>query len=224
MIRVTGSDSLLMSSMITNTDEDTQELSDLLFNKADLSTSSSNTTSANSAKYTAVKTVATDLKNVISGLSSTDISAIFAEAEKDKDADTSSVTDQVKDFVSKYNTLTKQLTALGDDKSKAYLADLSSIVDKSADALKAIGIEENSDGTLSIDTEKLAAADATSLTSLFQGDSSFAGLVGEKSVYIGASAAANQYLAGTSNYSSSGSTTDYAQLSSLIGSYMDSLS
>ena len=93
-----------------------------------------------------------------------------------------------------------------------------------SEALQKVGITVDSNGKLVIDEETLKNADKKELKDLFQGENSVAGKVADKSIYIGANAAADQYVDSCANYTAGGTSAEYVQMANLIGSYLDSLS
>lgn len=223
MIRVTGSNSLLMSSLNTDTENNTK-VAELLEKTSgtDKTQESHKTNGVNSSKYNAVKTSASELKTLASKLTSEDAESIFAVAEETSDK--TGVTDTIEDFVKKYNALMNSLDDLGTTKSDNYRTELKSIIASKSDELKKIGITSNADGTLQVDSDTLNKAELADLKALFQGTSSIASKILEKSVYIGANATADQYVDSCSNYNAGGTAADYAQMVNMIGSYLDSMS
>lgn len=218
MIRVTGGNSLMMSSLNTETDNE------VLFNAMHKETEVSGTskTLENRAKeYSEVKDAATELQSVAAYLSGMGDELLTQLLEN---GDRSELNDKLKTFVSGYNNLLDQLEGLDTDKADRYADQLKSIMTGQSELLSEVGITANDKGALSVDEEKLSQADAESLKKLLTGSESVAGQVAERSMYIGANAVADQYVDACSNYTASGTAADYAQMVNMIGSYLDSLS
>ena len=122
------------------------------------------------------------------------------------------------------NNLLNELEKIGNSATQGYEKELQNIVSGSSTSLESLGITIGKDGTLSVDEDTLSKAKLDDLKKLFNGDSSLTASIGEKSMYIGASAVANSYLSSygaSGNYSSTG--VDYSQLVSMVGSYLDSI-
>lgn len=83
MIRVTGNNSLLMSSLNTDTDNDTKVVD--LLKKSSETEKSSKTTGKKSEEYDSVKKSASSLKASAAVLSETGEDSIFAKAEESGD-------------------------------------------------------------------------------------------------------------------------------------------
>lgn len=127
-------------------------------------------------------------------------------------------------FTGDYNSLLESLSDLDTDKSANHSKELKSIISGQSEALQKVGITVDSNGKLVIDEETLKNADKKELKDLFQGENSVAGKVADKSIYIGANAAADQYVDSCANYTAGGTSAEYVQMANLIGSYLDSLS
>lgn len=220
MIRVTGNSSLLMSSLNTDTDNDTKVVD--LLKKSGETEKSSKTTGKKSEEYNSVKKSASSLKASATVLSETGADSIFAKAEES--GDYSDVISLIERFTGDYNSLLESLSDLDTDKSANYSKELKSIISGQSEALKKVGITVDSNGKLVIDEETLKNADKKELKDLFQGENSIAGKVADKSIYIGANAAADQYVDSCANYTAGGTSAEYVQMANLIGSYLDSLS
>ena len=202
MIRVTGNNSLLMSSLNTDTDNDTKVVD--LLKKSSETEKSSKITGKKSEEYDSVKKSASSLKASAAVLSETGEDSIFAKAEES--GDYSDLISLIERFTGDYNSLLK------------------SIISGQSEALQKVGITVDSNGKLVIDEETLKNADKKELKDLFQGENSVAGKVADKSIYIGANAAADQYVDSCANYTAGGTSAEYVQMANLIGSYLDSLS
>ena len=217
MIRVTGNNSLLMSSLNTDTDNDTKVVD--LLKKSSETEKSSKTTGKKSEEYDSVKKSASSLKASAAVLSETGEDSIFAKAEES--GDYSDLISLIERFTGDYNSLLESLSDLDTDKSANYSKELKSIISGQSEALQKVGITVDSNG---IDEETLKNADKKELKDLFQGENSVAGKVADKSIYIGANAAADQYVDSCANYTAGGTSAEYVQMANLIGSYLDSLS
>lgn len=220
MIRVTGNNSLLMSSLSTDTDNDTKVVD--LLKKSSETEKSSKTTGKKSEEYDSVKKSASSLKASAEILSETGEDSVFARAEES--GDYSDLISLIERFTGDYNSLLESLSDLDTDKSANYSKELKSIVSGQSEALQKVGITVDSNGKLVVDEDALKNADMKALKDLFQGENSIAGKVADKSVYIGANAAADQYVDRCANYTSGGTSAEYAQMANLIGSYLDSIS
>ena len=206
MIRVTGNNSLLMSSLNTDTDNDTKVVD--LLKKGSETEKSSKTTGKKREEYDSVKKSASSLK------------ASAAE----ESGDYSDLISLIERFTGDYNSLLESLSDLDTDKSANYSKELKSIISGQSEALQKVGITVDSNGKLVIDEVTLKNADKKELKDLFQGENSVAGKVADKSIYIGANAAADQYVDSCANYTAGGTSAEYVQMANLIGSYLDSLS
>lgn len=220
MIRVTGNNSLLMSTLNTDTDNDTKVVD--LLKKSGETEKSSKTTGKKSEEYDSVKKSASSLKASATVLSATGEDSVFAKAEES--GDYSDLISLIERFTGDYNSLLESLSDLDTDKSANYSKELKSIVSGQSEALKKVGITVDSNGKLVVDEDTLKNADKKELKDLFQGEKSIAGKVADKSIYIGANAAADQYVDSCANYTSGGTSAEYAQMVNMIGSYLDSLS
>ena len=179
MIRVTGNNSLLMSSLNTDTDNDTKVVD--LLKKSSETEKSSKTTGKKSEEYDSVKKSASSLKASAAVLSETGEDSIFAKAEES--GDYSGLISLIERFTGDYNSLLESLSDLDTDKSANYSKELKSIVSGQSEALQKVGITVDSNGKLVIDEETLKNADKKELKDLFQGENSVAGKVADKSIY-----------------------------------------
>ena len=197
MIRVTGNNSLLMSLLNTDTDNDTKVVD--LLKKSSETEKSSKTTGKKSEEYDSVKKSASSLKASAAVLSETGEDSIFAKAEES--GDYSDLISLIERFTGDYNSLLESLSDLDTDKSANYSKELKSIISGQSEALQKVGITVDSNGKLVIDEGTLKNADKKELKDLFQGENSVAGKVADKSIYIGANAAADQYVDSCQLYS-----------------------
>ena len=104
-------------------------------------------------------------------LADTGDKSVFAKAKES--GDTSEVVSAIKGFVSQYNSMLANLKESGTRTDTTYLTQLNSISSLNSTGLAACGVKRNADGTLSIDEEKLAAADLETLEKVWNGKSGF---------------------------------------------------
>ena len=166
MIRVTGNNSLLMSSLNTDTDNDTKVVD--LLKKGSETEKSSKTTGKKSEEYDSVKKSASSLKASAAVLSETGEDSIFAKAEES--GDYSDLISLIERFTGDYNSLLESLSDLDTDKSANYSKELKSIISGQSEALQKVGITVDSNGKLVIDEVTLKNADKKELKDLFQGE------------------------------------------------------
>ena len=164
MIRVTGNNSLLMSSLNTDTDNDTKVVD--LLKKSSETEKSSKTTGKKSEEYDSVKKSASSLKASAAVLSETGEDSIFAKAEES--GDYSDLISLIERFTGDYNSLLESLSDLDTDKSANYSKELKSIISGQSEALQKVGITVDSNGKLVIDEETLKNADKKELKDLFR--------------------------------------------------------
>lgn len=98
--------------------------------------------------------------------------SLFAKAKES--GDTAEIVSNIKGFVSQYNDMLQSLRDSGTRTDSSCLTQLNSISRQSSAALLSCGVTRNSDGTLKVDEEKLAAADLDTLEKVWSGNSSFA--------------------------------------------------
>ena len=132
MIRVTGNNSLLMSSLNTDTDNDTKVVD--LLKKSSETEKSSKITGKKSEEYDSVKKSASSLKASAAVLSETGEDSIFAKAEES--GDYSDLISLIERFTGDYNSLLESLSDLDTDKSANYSKELKSIISGQSEALQ----------------------------------------------------------------------------------------
>lgn len=218
-MRVTGSNSLLMTGLSTEADNDT--LLNALKKDGNGIGNSNRTLEKRAQEYSDVKNAASDLQAVTSYLSEYGEELLNQILENN---DRSALNDKIKSFVSGYNNLLDQLEDLDTSKADRYMDELKSIISGQSELLTQAGIALDAKNRLSVDEEKLSQADTETLKKLMTGDDSVISKVAERSMYIGANAVADQYVDACSNYNSAGTSVEFAQMTNLIGSYLDSLS
>ena len=95
---------------------------------------------------------------------------IFAKA---KDGDTSGICKEAEQLAEGYNEMLSLLKKNPDGMNALYFKTLKSFADGNKAELESVGISVGKDGLLSVDKDKLAAADAESLKKVFGEESSF---------------------------------------------------
>ncbi|MDE7062386.1 MAG: hypothetical protein K2O73_03975 [Lachnospiraceae bacterium] len=219
MMRVTGSNSLLMTGLSTEADNDT--LLNALKKDGNSASKTNRALEKRAKEYSDVKNAASDLQAVTSYLSEYGEELLNQILENN---DRSALNDKIKSFVSGYNNLLDQLEDLDTSKADRYMDELKSIISGQSELLSKAGIALDSKNRLSVDEEKLSQADTEDLKKLITGENSVVSKVADRSMYIGANAVADQYVDACSNYNSAGTSVEFAQMTNLIGSYLDSLS
>ncbi len=218
-MRVTGSNSLLMTGLSTEADNDT--LLNALKKDGNSASKTNRALEKRAKEYSDVKNAASDLQAVTSYLSEYGEELLNQILENN---DRSALNDKIKSFVSGYNNLLDQLEDLDTSKADRYMDELKSIISGQSELLSKAGIALDSKNRLSVDEEKLSQADTEDLKKLITGENSVVSKVADRSMYIGANAVADQYVDACSNYNSAGTSVEFAQMTNLIGSYLDSLS
>lgn len=219
MMRVTGSNSLLMTGLSTEADNDT--LLNALKKDGNSASKTNRALEKRAKEYSDVKNAASDLQAVTSYLSEYGEELLNQILENN---DRSALNDKIKSFVSGYNNLLDQLDDLDTSKADRYMDELKSIISGQSELLAKAGIALDGKNRLSVDEEKLSRADTEDLKKLITGENSVVSKVADRSMYIGANAVADQYVDACSNYNSAGTSVEFAQMTNLIGSYLDSLS
>lgn len=219
MIRVTGSSSLLMTGATTEADNET--LLNALKKDGNGVRKSNQALEKRAQEYSDVKNAASDLQAVTSYLSEYGEELLNQILENN---DRSAMNDKIKSFVSGYNNLLDQLEDLDTGKADRYMDELKSIISGQSELLAQVGIALDGKNRLTVDEEKLSQADSEALKKLITGEDSVVGRVADRSMYIGANAVADQYVDACSNYNAAGNSVELAQMTNLIGSYLDSLS
>lgn len=142
-------------------------------------------------------------------LSDTSDKSLFAKAKES--GDTSEIVSNIKSFVSQYNSMLENLRKSGARTDATYLTQLNSITSINSLGLASCGVKRNADGTLTVDDEKLAAADLETLGKVWNGKNSFAERASSWADSVVASAersmdaqASNSYSSLFNNYGSRG--------------------
>lgn len=188
----------------------------------DSSSESTASTSAKSSKSSTVTSESKDYSNVVAKsdnlqdaadkLSSTNSASVFTkeyvkDSESGKmsyDYNSSKITSAVKDFVKDYNALINSTDKVSDATVTARTGYLKKVTSNYEDALSQIGITTNSNGTLSVDSDKLKASNMESVKNVFGGSSGYAYQVSSAASLIESGAASAASTSGSS-YTSSGS-------------------
>ena len=136
-----------------------------------LGTQSANKTNSTQSNYLSMKENAGEVQSIASKLMDAGEDSLFAKAEES--GDTTAVTKQIKDFVSKYNGMVRNLKTSGGRVDNSYLNQLNANAKMYRSALQATGVSQNADGTLSVNDKTLAGARAEQLKKAW-GPGSFA--------------------------------------------------
>ena len=96
---------------------------------------------------------------------------IFVKA---KDGDTSDICKEVEKLAENYNSVMDALSKSSDGLNTFYLKSLKGLADKNKSELESVGISLDKNGRLSVDKDKLAAADIEELKKVFGEEGSFA--------------------------------------------------
>lgn len=167
-------------------------------------TSSKNNASALLMKntYTKLEDSSEKLSKYASSLLETEKDSIYDKAEES--GSTSSIVSNVSKLVEEYNSTINQLNKAGGSMNEFYRQQLKAIPSSCKDALKAIGITQQKDGSLSIDEKTLKSADTATLKKALGNDTGFASKIDFISGRVNKNAAANAASA-SSQYNSRGS-------------------
>lgn len=129
--------------------------------------------SAETAKN--ILTASVSAAETLDRLLSTDDNSIFKKAGNDtSDTALTDAVTEVQSFVASYNTLVKNMSSQGGTVNITYLTELGKAYVDNEKELNDLGITRGSDGLLSVDTDKLKAADLNSLKTAFNGKDSYA--------------------------------------------------
>lgn len=167
-------------------------------------TSSRNNASALLMKntYTKLEDSSEKLSKYASSLLETEKDSIYDKAEES--GSTSSIVSTVSKLVEEYNSTINQLNKAGGSMNEFYRQQLKAIPSSCKDVLKAIGITQQKDGSLSIDEKTLKSADTATLKKALGNDTGFASKIDFISGRVNKNAAANAASA-SSQYNSRGS-------------------
>ena len=167
-------------------------------------TSSKNNASALLMKntYTKLEDSSEKLSKYASSLLETEKDSIYDKAEES--GSTSSIVSNVSKLVEEYNSTINQLNKAGGNMNEFYRQQLLAIPSSCKDTLKAIGITQQKDGSLSIDEKTLKSADTATLKKTLGNDTGFASKIDFISGRVNKNAAANAASV-SSQYNSRGS-------------------
>ena len=167
-------------------------------------TSSKNNASALLMKntYTKLEDSSEKLSKYASSLLETEKDSIYDKAEES--GSTISIVSNVSKLVEEYNSTINQLNKAGGSMNEFYRQQLKAIPSSCKDVLKAIGITQQKDGSLSIDEKTLKSADTATLKKALGNDTGFASKIDFISGRVNKNAAANAASA-SSQYNSRGS-------------------
>ena len=167
-------------------------------------TSSKNNASALLMKntYTKLEDSSEKLSKYASSLLETEKDSIYDKAEES--GSTISIVSNVSKLVEEYNSTINQLNKAGGSMNEFYRQQLKAIPSSCKDVLKAIGITQQKDGSLSIDEKTLKSADTATLKKDLGNDTGFASKIDFISGRVNKNAAANAASA-SSQYNSRGS-------------------
>ena len=163
--------------------------------------------------YKKLEKSADSLKECAAKLGEVGADSLFQKAEKDQS--TEALTSEIQKMVDAYNDTMEQLKKSGGAMNGFYKEELASLVDGNADALKAVGITKNKDGSLKVDSKTLKEADLDSLRKAVGDGSDFTQKVSYISSRVSANASAyaeslsSQYNASGSLYSGMPGTNHY---------------
>ena len=152
--------------------------------------------------YTKLEDSSEKLSKYASSLLETEKDSIYNKAEES--GSTSSIVSNVSKLVEEYNSTINQLNKAGGSMNEFYRQQLKAIPSSCKDALKAIGITQQKDGSLSIDEKTLKSADTATLKKALGNDTGFASKIDFISGRVNKNAAANAASA-SSQYNSRGS-------------------
>ena len=152
--------------------------------------------------YTKLEDSSEKLSKYASSLLETEKDSIYDKAEES--GSTSSIVSNVSKLVEEYNSTINQLNKAGGSMNEFYRQQLKAIPSSCKDVLKAIGITQQKDGSLSIDEKTLKSADTATLKKALGDDTGFASKIDFISGRVNKNAAANAASA-SSQYNSRGS-------------------
>ncbi len=173
-----------------------------------------NYASESNAKF---KTLTSDLKSAADKLVDTNEKTTLFKKDENGDYDTKAITAAVTSFVDKYNDVAKAVSESGNQAVQNQSKLLNNMSSVFANRLSKVGITVNTDGTMTVDKDKLADADVDALKSLFNGSNSYAKWVSDKTSTINTAAQTNDFnktysktgIASLFNSNQTGSIFDY---------------
>ncbi len=157
--------------------------------------------------YEKLGKAALNLFQSVGTLTSDDENSAFAEAKKS--GDTTKIQSEIENLVKNYNKMLDVLKSSSSPINTYYREILEETAEENSEAFSQIGITISKDGVLSIDQEKLKAADLDSLEKIFGASGTF----GPKAEFLaarialnaqaGIASVSNQYNSTGNNYSAS---------------------
>lgn len=147
-----------------------------------LTTQQTGKTSGTMSTYQSMKNNAGELQNTVSKLTDTGEDSIFARAEKS--GSTAEVTKEIKNFVSQYNNMMRNLKNGGSRVDTSYRNQLDSYTMMHRASLKTTGVTKQADGTLLVDEQALQNTDLEHLKKVWGNKSSFAARAGNVAVNV----------------------------------------
>ena len=172
-----------------------------LNNRTNLLTQKNKATAAQTQKlYYNMKYHAGQVMDYADKLTDKSDKSLFAKAKES--GDTSEIVSTINSFVSQYNSMLANLKESGTRADTTYLTQLNSISSLNRSDLAACGVTRNADGTLTVDNEKLAAADIETLEKVWNGNSGMAGRAALWADSVESNAERNMTAQASSAYSS----------------------
>lgn len=172
-----------------------------LNNRTNLLTQKNKATAAQTQKsYYNMKYHAGQVMDYADKLTDKSDKSLFAKAKES--GDTSEIVSNIKSFISQYNSMLGNLRESGTRTDTTYLTQLNSLSSINSLGLASCGVKRNADGTLTVDDEKLAAADIETLEKVWNGKSSFADRVSSWTGSVEASAERSMDAQASNSYSS----------------------
>lgn len=173
---------------------------------------------SDTAEYEKVTSSATSVTEAMNALEDEEL---WNTESKDFSMDT--LVSKISNFTNAYNTMLTNINKVGKTVENEYSPELSAILDKYGEELSAVGVTVDSDGKLSVDSEKMKSADVSKLKELFGKDAKFATAlkaeVNDLNEVVSQAISIQNSL--SSLYNSSSSAVDYSSL--LSGNIFDSL-
>lgn len=199
------------------------------YKKQETDYASSDEAKAENAKFTRIKSYASDLKSAASAINDTslfakgDYDVTYADGSKGKsEYNMDKIYEKAKSFVDSYNSAIRSGSSTKDgSKLSDRTLSLVEFTAKNANLLSQIGItassKEGEEGTLSIDEDKFKKASGATMKSLFTGSGSYASVVENKASIIGSMA--ESQMSKISSYDAKGSlSSGSSPLSSMFNS------
>lgn len=182
-------------------------------NAAGTTSSDSGAATKEKAGYTSVIERTNALQQEATALLGSTETSLFAKAETSGNIE--DVVKSVKTFVADYNEMLNAMNNQGGEVNKAYAKMMGQYFTENKEALNAVGIKRNEDGSLSVKEDTLKAAPLSSLKALFGSEDSYLSSIKETSEKIESNAQAyvdyyngGAYSALTGSYGLSGSMFD----------------